>query len=314
MKLLSTFALLSLTSVDTAAGFTPAQTNRHITKNVVHRNHGEPNSFAAAGLYHFSSTSKQKSSHITVAHAQKTDANDLEEKTGFFSDISINPPYAIAYVTFLAFAFYRSFTEPEGASMQILEGFFADPLNPGCNELFVSIFNLLGLYFVPLACLLMPGAKGQKLPATPFIFASMLGGYGFLGPYAMTRKPSPEVINKSNLGWFTANVLENKIFNWVILAVVSSAYVSSGCVSALFSDPSGLISGYGDLVSETAIASASSMDFVILTLVAASLIPEDLARRGVKGASNYAIAASTVLLPGVGAALYCALRPELDAE
>ncbi len=88
------------------------------------------------------------------------------QKSGFFDDLTINPPYAIAYVLFLGYAFIRTLGEDEGASMEVLQGFFNDPLNPGCNEIFTTIFNLLGLFFVPMACLLMPGAKGQKLPAT----------------------------------------------------------------------------------------------------------------------------------------------------
>ena len=156
---------------------------------------------------------------------------------------------------------------------------------------------------------------GWKYHKRPFIFASMLGGYGFLGPYVMTREPSLSLVKKSDLGWFTSNVLENKIFNLVAVSLILSAYINSGCITALVSDPNALIGGYSDLVSQTAIASASSMDFVILTLVAASLVPEDLARRGVKGGvAPYAVAASTVLLPGVGAALYCALRPPLDED
>ena len=303
MKLFSLYLLLTLTY--TALGFGPVP-NRHIaTKNLIATQGPSVKSFERANTY-----LQRKSRHLTTLQAE---TEDSEQQAGFFGNISINPPYAIAFVSFLTFAFYRSFTEPDQASMQVLEGFFADPLHPGCNELFATVFNLLGLYFVPIACLLMPGAKGQKLPATPFVLGSMLGGYGFLGPYMITRQPSFENVNKSELGWFTANVLENKIINWGVAALISSAYVTSGCISALFSNPSELFSGYGDLFSQTAIASASTMDLLILTLVAASMIPEDLARRGVKdGLASQAIAASTVLLPVVGAALYCALRPELE--
>ena len=307
MKIFSTLFLLSAVSFDTATGFAP----------------GHSKQFAKSGsgvgteitipLLTVSSSLQPKSLHPTILKSKDNDIAESDAQLGFWSDVSINPPYAVAFVTFLAFAFYRSFTEPDGASTKVLEGFFADPLNPGCNELFVTIFNLLGLYFVPISCLVMPGAKGQKFPATPFLLGSMLGGYGFLGPYMMTRKPSLEIANKSELGWFTTNVLENKIVNWTVLAVISSAYVSSGFINALLDDSNKLLTGYGELFANTAIASASTMDFFILTLVAASLIPEDLARRGVKeGAAPYTIAASTVLLPGVGAALYCALRPELE--
>jgi hypothetical protein len=91
--------------------------------------------------------------------------------------IQINVPYAIAYVLFLSFAFLQSSSEPEGASMEVLQKFFANPQHPdGINELFVSVFNLLGLIAAPIACLLLPGARSSKLPATPFVFGSMFGG------------------------------------------------------------------------------------------------------------------------------------------
>ncbi|KAL7507947.1 hypothetical protein ACHAXN_005042 [Cyclotella atomus] len=301
MKVLLPLVFLAYTSI--GSGFSPV--HNHVVKSqpsahVVSLQSTRPPS-NTLHVY-------QTKSPPTITAATKNGQTDDDQE-----GLSINPPYAVAFISFLSFAFYRSFTEADGASTKILEGFFADPLNPGCNELFVTIFNLLGLYFVPLACLLMPGAKGQKLPATPFVLASMLGGYGFLGPYMITRKPSMEIVNKSDLGWITANVLENKIINWGLAAIVASAYVSSGFFNALISDPKQLISGYQELFTDTAIASASSMDFLILTLVAASLVPEDLARRGVKkGIAPYAAAFSTVLWPGVGAALYCALRPELE--
>ena len=257
----------------------------------------------------------------TAVYATNIDTEE-ESEGGILADITINPPYLpinppylLAYVAFIGFAFFKTMTEEANASNEILQQFLADPLNPGVNEIFVTIFNLLGLYFVPMACILMPGAKNQKFPAAPFLLGSMLGGYGLLGPYAMTRTPDATVKTKADLGWITANILENKIFNWFILLAFTSAYITSGGVSTLISDASGTIDGFGKLFSDTAIASASSVDFLILTLSAASWIPEDLNRRNYKGdVAPALIAASTVLLPGVGAALYCALRPSLDEE
>ena len=143
----------------------------------------------------------------------------------------------------------------------------------------------------------------------------MGGGYGLLGIYASTRKPNESIVSKSDLGWFTANVLENKIFNYLIVAAFTSAYITSGAIGPLIENPSELIQGYKDLWSQAALVSASSVDFLILTASAASFIPEDLERRGYDGEiSPKAIALSTLLLPGLGAALYCALRPSLEEE
>ena len=252
---------------------------------------------------------------LDASNNPNNSAKEIEESSNQDEGIlaSINPPYFLAYVLFLGYAFVRSSTEPEGASMEVLQQFLADPLNPGQNELFVSIFNLLGLYFIPIACILLPGARNQRFPAAPFLLGSMFGGYGVLGPYAFTRKPDTSPVTKKDLGFMIKNVTENKLFNWLIFAAFCSAYVQSGFVEALVSNPSDLFEGFVELFKDTAIASASTVDFAILTLSAASFIPEDLERRQWSGDKS-AIALSTLLLPGIGMALYCALRPSLDEE
>ena len=307
MKVLKSVSLLAL--VTSCAGFSAAPVSTRLTHSM---NIAAEKIPLATSKTSFSTQTNRATT--TTVYASNLDTEE-ETEGGFLSGVSINPPYLAAYVIFLGFAFFKSMTEEAGASNDILQQFLADPLNPGCNELFVTIFNLLGLYFIPIACLLMPGAKNQKYPATPFLLGSMFGGYGLIGPYAFTRTPDAAVKTKADLGWVTANILENKIFNWFIAVAFTSAYITSGGVNALISDASGTIDGYGQLFSDTAIASASSVDFLILTLSAASWIPEDLARRNYKGdVAPALIAASTALLPGVGVALYCALRPSLDEE
>lgn len=273
--------------------------------------------------YHYHASSRRTRNFTAVK--SKTSNDDGADIGGGGGDddapfgMRINPPYAIAYVLFLSYAYLRSSSEPDGASMEILQKFFDNPTNPaGVNELFVTVFNLLGLYAAPIACLLLPGAGRQSLPATPFVLGSMLGGYGALGIYAISRTPDPSpppATSESDPGWFTSNVLENKIFNWSVVLACASAYVTSGAFGALVADPANLIGGYAEMMADSAIASVSSLDFAILTLTAASFVPEDLSRRGYRGDVDPAwIAASTMLLPGLGVALYCALRPSLVDE
>lgn len=95
----------------------------------------------------------------------------------FFDGLQINVPYALAYVSFLGFGFFMATTEASGASQVVLDKFLADPINPGVNELFATVFNLLGLVAFPLACLSMPGAKGQKINPLPFLLGGMFAGY-----------------------------------------------------------------------------------------------------------------------------------------
>jgi hypothetical protein len=236
---------------------------------------------------------------------KKDTSNDTEMKDGFFKDLSINPFYAVPYLIFFSVATYMTVNEgSSGASQDIINAFIADPLHPNTgSSLFEVVFNTLGLVGLPMACLLMPAAKDQKFSATPFLFGSSLAGYGSLGLYMMTRKPREEV-TVEDLGWFTKNVLENKIFNWVLVAALLNIYLITGAGPDLVSDWNGTFGAFLDTV-----------DLTILCLTGASLVPEDLARRGItdKGKA-YAIAASTLLLPAVGTAVYCALRPSLKEE
>lgn len=117
----------------------------------------------------------------------------------------------------------------------------------------------------------------------------------------MSTKQTVTQVSKLELDWVTKNIFENKIFNWILVALAFSTFYSTGLLAGMLSDPESQIQGYKDLFSSTAICSASSLDLAILTLTAASLIPEDLKRRGVDNSGKaYAIAASTLLLPVVG--------------
>ena len=171
MKYSASVALLFLVSTNlptNAAGFV-STTTKHVTVAGLTRNKimGNPGTFPTVATP--SSDFSHGRQSTIIAKAKNMDAD--ESAPGFFDDLTINPPYAIAYVLFLGYAYLRSTGEADGASMEVLQGFLNDPLNPGCNELFTTIFNLLGLFFIPMACLLMPGAKDQKLPAT-YVFNS----------------------------------------------------------------------------------------------------------------------------------------------
>jgi hypothetical protein len=241
--------------------------------------------------------------------------SDDNEKDGLFTNLSINPIYAAPYLVFLIVATYMSINEAPGASQSIIEKFIADPLHPNSGSaLFEVVFNTLGLIGLPMACLIMPGAKNQKFSPTPFLFGSAAAGYGSLGLFMMTRKPVVRV-DTEELGFFTKNVLENKIFNWVLFFALANTYIITGAGEGLITNAGAIFQDFQQVLSQSALGLVSTLDLTILCLTGASLVPEDLERRGVddKGKA-YAIAASTLLVPAVGLALYSALRPSLDSD
>ena len=137
------------------------------------------------------------------------------------------------------------------------------------------------------------------------------------------RAPPVETKTLAEASWFTANILENKIFSWSLVALILSCPITTGLGDAVMTSTEPNVWGQliADYVSEfqtTKIVSASSVDLAILTVTAATLIPRDYQLRVSndpdKLQQGKLIGAATVLLPAVGAALYCALRPPLPEE
>ena len=128
------------------------------------------------------------------------------------------------------------------------------------------------------------------------------------------RKEPQEEVTRSDLGWVVKNVLENKLFNKVVIALCLYQYYTMAV--PLFENPAEVWQGYLDLLTTSKFAAVSSLDLVILSLTAASLIPLDCKYRqpDVDDSKANLIAASTLILPILGASLYCALRLPLPEE
>jgi hypothetical protein len=136
------------------------------------------------------------------------------------------------------------------------------------------------------------------------------------GPYLSFRAPPRDEFIPSEASWFTKNVLENKLFGWGLVAGILFLPFYVGLVDAVATDASAAFQSYADLFASSKFVSTSSVDGAILNLAAASLIPRDLKLRqpDMEDSQAKLIGASTLLLPFLGAALYCALRPGLPSE
>ena len=244
----------------------------------------------------------------------------LEEDKASIGSIAgnFNPLYGSLWAGLVAFAvFVAPGAMDSPADAEMIANYIADPMNSGMNQIFLLIFNLFAVIPVLLAAVIMPGASGRSVPVTPFLMASSAVGYFALGPYMTFRgegKGEDGVLTKSDLGWFTSNVLENKILNYLTLAVALSLPFSAGFFSPDF-QLGAAFEGYKELLSSSKFVSISTCDLSVLSLTCALLIPSDLKRRGFDNEQKAAtIAAATMLLPVIGASFYCALRPALDDE
>lgn len=136
------------------------------------------------------------------------------------------------------------------------------------------------------------------------------------GPYLSFRAPPREEYIHAEAGWFTRNVLESKVLGWGLVAGVIAVPFYVGLVDALATDASAALQSYTDLSAASKFVSVSTVDALILNIAVAALIPRDLKLRQPDMEDQQArlIGASMLLLPFLGAALYCTLRPSLPPQ
>jgi hypothetical protein len=95
----------------------------------------------------------------------------------------------------------------------MLTNIIADPVHPGINALYYTLFNFFAVIPVILASVMLPqGRSGIGLPAGPFLAMSTFIGYFGFGPYLAFRAPPKDVMRIRRSELVHWQVLENKIF------------------------------------------------------------------------------------------------------
>lgn len=221
-----------------------------------------------------------------------------------------NVAFGATWLALVAWAFVAAPGEVGAAAdTEMINTLIANPVNPpGVNEIWFAIWNLFAVAPIVIGMLVLPGARQQKIPANPFLLGSAAFGYFALGPYLTARRDRVEVTTE-DLGWVTRNVWENKIVNYLVLALAVSIPFSSGVLSV--PDLQSCLADYVALASGSRFVSVASVDIALLTLTSAVLMAEDMKRRGWE--DKVPLAAASVLVPILGAAAYVAVRPGLPA-
>jgi len=211
---------------------------------------------------------------------------------------------AAAWVSLGSFA---TFGAPSGTSafdLELVKTIVGAPFSGAANPLFEALFNSLGIVPATYACLLMPGAKNQKIPAALCVGASFALGFFALGPYLVLREPRTAPTARSELGFVTRNIWESKI-NAIFLAGFAVFLAFYG-FSNLNADT---LAAFASLFKDQSmLACVSTCDLVVLSLCVGTAIAEDMTRRNVDPANAFAFAS----LPVIGPTLWLLTRPPLE--
>jgi hypothetical protein len=165
----------------------------------------------------------------------------------------------------------------------------------GINPLIVALFNIMGIWPMIYACVLLIDGRMQKIAAWPFVVASFGVGAFSLLPYVALRQPSSTFSGSKTA---LLKLLDARLTG-VVIALGAIALLLYGIIAGDWSD-------FMQQWQTNRFINVMSLDFCLLCLLFPLLLLDDMARRGVE--QRWFWLAS---LPLVGAALYLALRPPL---
>ncbi|MEM8502062.1 MAG: DUF2834 domain-containing protein [Cyanobacteria bacterium P01_D01_bin.1] len=170
----------------------------------------------------------------------------------------------------------------------------------GINPAIIALFNLMGVWPMAYACLMLIDGKGQKLAAWPFVAFSFGVGAFMILPYLALREPI-----QTFDGPKTA-VLKLVDSRWTgrAIALIAIALLTYGITQGNWSD-------FAQQWQTSQFIHVMSLDFCLLCAITAPLIKDDMAKRNF---DNPALFWSTVLIPLLGVLFYLSIRPPLETE
>lgn len=170
----------------------------------------------------------------------------------------------------------------------------------GINPLVIALFNIMGVWPMIYACLLLLDGRGQKIPASLFVAVSFGVGAFALLPYLALRQPNPSFTGEKNA---LLKLLDSR---W------TGAILAAGTVGLL---AYGFLAGdWRDFIQQwqtDRFIHVMSLDFCLLCLLFPSVLGDDMARRGLHDQRIFWAAS---LIPLLGAVAYLTVRPSIESK
>lgn len=203
--------------------------------------------------------------------------------------------FALLWLGFSLYAFvFAPPTQPDTLDtiIKLSSGQWSD-LNPAI----VALFNLMGIWPMVYACLMLIDGVGQKIPAWPFVTASFGVGAFALLPYLALREPNDTFEGEKTK----------------LLKVVDSPWVGRAIMlGSLVLLSYGLFNGdWRDFAQQwqtSQFIHVMSLDFCMLCAVVSPLVKDDMAKRDMDSSALFWVA---TLIPLLGVAFYLSVRSPL---
>jgi len=191
--------------------------------------------------------------------------------------------------------------------------FFAPPVQPDTltllknlftlnwteiNPIILSLFSLVGIWLQIYCCLLFFDGRMQKIPASPFLLASVATGVIGLIPYLALREPNQEFDGKKD------SLLKLVDSRWTAIALSLSTILllAYGLIAGDWAD-------YLQQFNSSKFIHGMSIAFCLFGVLFPTILADDMARRGWK---NPQVFWAVSFLPLLGSLAYLCLRPALS--
>jgi hypothetical protein len=169
----------------------------------------------------------------------------------------------------------------------------------GINPLIVYLFNIMGILPLMYCCFLYADGRGQKLPAWAFATGSFFLGAFALLPYLALRQDNPSFVGPKN--WVVK--LWDSRLTAIVIAIAAVTLLTLGLTQGDWAD-------FSQRWQTSKFIHVMSLDFCMLSLLVPTLLPDDMARRGL---SDRRIIWAVAGVPLLGALVYLVCRPSIVA-
>ncbi len=214
------------------------------------------------------------------------------------------PFFALLWLSFSLYAFTLAPPFQPDTSELILK--LSTGQWDGINPAVVALFNLMGVWPMIYACMVLIDGVEQKLPAWPFVTLSFGVGAFALLPYLALRDPDASQSPSPTLAEKKTKLLSVVDSPWTgrAIALAAVALLTYGVVNGDWRD-------FAQQWQTSQFIHVMSLDFCLLCALVGPLVKSDMAKRGMNNAGLFWLA---TLVPLLGVVFYLSVRSPLEAD
>jgi hypothetical protein len=164
----------------------------------------------------------------------------------------------------------------------------------------IALFNLMGVWPMIMAAILLVDSRGQRVPAWPFLLGSCVLGSFVLYPYLLIRGANPQFDGKRTLA---VKFADSKVFAGII--TLATVFMIG------FGAAQGSVEAFVATFKVNNLVNIMSLDFLLFIFAFPAVLGDDMLRRGLQDRRQFWLYS---IVPVLGPCAYLLGRPPLQTS